>query len=87
MALQALGVAEDSPLRNPEQIPFPAPSIRELVRTIDTHVEMVDLEVTSNLNATKHIQVQTPPADPPTKDAPKHSTEDASQLSPTNPSV
>ena len=27
------------------------PSIRELLHAIDTHVEMVNLEVTSNLNA------------------------------------
>ena len=57
-----MGVAEDSPLRNLEQIPYPAPppsvqsqagaidkedtpSMRESVRAIDTHVEMVDLEV------------------------------------------
>ena len=27
------------------------PNTRELVRAIDTHIETVDLEVTSNLNA------------------------------------
>ena len=71
-ALQTMGVAEDSPLRNSDQIPYPAPpppvqsqaitaneedtpNMRELVHTIDTHVEMVDLEVTSNLNATIDI--------------------------------
>ena len=63
-----MGVIEDSPLRNLEQIPYPAPvplvqsqanatdeeatlSMRELVHAIDTHMEMVDLEVTSNLHA------------------------------------
>ena len=67
-ALQIMGVVEDSPLRNPEQIPYLAPvppvqsqanaadeeetlSMRELVHAIDTHMEMVDLEVTSNLHA------------------------------------
>ena len=66
--LQALGVPEDSPLRNPNQIPFPGPSttaqnppgaiveeetpsMRELAEAIDSHVELVDLEVTSNLRA------------------------------------
>ena len=65
-ALQAIRVPEDSPLRNPDQIPFsnpsPAvqnplsavdeeetPSIRELVQAIDSHVELVNLEVTNNL--------------------------------------
>ena len=68
--LQTMGVAEDSPLRNPEQIPYPIPtplvqsqvgiadeeetlSIRELVHAIDTHVDMVDLEVTNNPYAAK----------------------------------
>ena len=32
------------------------PSIRELVRAIDDHVENVDLEVTSNLNTTDNVQ-------------------------------
>ena len=66
--LQALGVPNDSPLRNPNQIPFPGPStaaqnppgaideednlsMRELAEAIDSHVELVDLEVTSNLCA------------------------------------
>ena len=61
-------VAEDSPLRNLEQIPYLAPpplvqsqsiaadeedtpSMRELLHAIDTHVEMVNIEVTNNLNA------------------------------------
>ena len=66
--LQALEVSEDSPLRNPNQIPFlgpytatqnlpgaiveeETPSMRELAEAIDSHVELVDLEVTSNLRA------------------------------------
>ena len=65
VALQALGVPEDSPLKDPGQIPFPssaptvqnpsAPideedmaSIRELVEQIDAHVELDDMETTSN---------------------------------------
>ena len=75
-----MGVAEDSPLRNLEQIPYPAPpppvqsqagvtdeedtpSMREPVRAIDTHVEMVDLEVTSNHNAIEDVQAQPLPVD------------------------
>ena len=67
-SLQALGVPKDSPLRNPNQIPFPGPpmvaqnhpgaideeetqSIRELMEAIDSHVEVIDLEATSNLRA------------------------------------
>ena len=73
-ALQVMGVPEDSPLRNLEQIPYPTHpppvqsqadaideedtlSMRELVRAIDTYVETVDLEVTSNLNAVEDAQV------------------------------
>ena len=69
--LQAMGVPDDFPLRNPEQIPFPkppppvqnpsdadneedTPSMRELVYAIDSYVELVDLEVTSNLNVALH---------------------------------
>ena len=65
--LQALGVPEDSLLRNPNQILFPGPStatqnplsaideeettiIRELVEEIDSHMEPIDLEATSNLH-------------------------------------
>ena len=57
-------VPKDSPLRNPNQIPFPnlpstkhnqlgvideeeTTSMRELVEAIDSHTELVDLEVTS----------------------------------------
>ena len=78
-ALQAMGVPEDSLLRNPNQIPFPdpsptvqntsgtidekeTPSIRELVQAINSHVELVDLEVTSNLCAgdrpNENVQLQ-----------------------------
>lgn len=74
VALQAMGMPEDSLLRNPEQIPcltLPPPiqsqagaadeedtlSIRELVQAINTHIETVDLKVTSNLNAAGDAQV------------------------------
>ena len=66
VALQALGVPEDSPLKNLNQIPFlgfptatqncpnaideeETQSMRELVEVIDSHVEAIDLEATSNL--------------------------------------
>lgn len=63
-----IGVADDSPLRNPEQIPFSKPpppiqqnptnaeeeedtlGMRELVEENESHVELVDLEITSNPN-------------------------------------
>ena len=73
-AFQAMGVPEDSPLRNPDQIPYPAPpppaqsqadadeeettSMRELVWVINTHVDTTDLEVTSNLNVADDAQGQ-----------------------------
>ena len=63
-ALQALGVPEDSPLKDPGRIPFPnstpatqnpagpneeeTDSLRELVEQIDAHVEMIEIEATSN---------------------------------------
>lgn len=65
-SLQAMGVSNDSPLRNPEQIPFPepppvqnpanasdkdTPGMRELMQEIDSHVEAIDLEVTSTPKA------------------------------------
>ena len=92
-ALQAMRVPDKSLLRNPKKIPFleppplvqslsgvdeeDTPSMRELVREIDTSVELVDLEVTSNLNAALHsaqptedIQAQPFPAAQPTEEAP-----------------
>ena len=45
--------------------------MRELVCAIDNHMEMVDLEITSNLNSTKDVQAQQPLTDQPTKDAPE----------------
>ena len=88
-ALQAMGVAKDSPLRNPEQILYPTPvllvqsqanaadeeetlSMRELVHAIDTHVEMVDLEVTSNLHAVEEGQGQSLAVDLPVGSVPVH---------------
>ncbi|KAL0005688.1 hypothetical protein SO802_013249 [Lithocarpus litseifolius] len=53
------------------------PCMRELVSAIDTHMEMVDLKVTSNLNATENAQVQILPIDPPTEDAPERPVNDA----------
>ena len=75
-----MGVPEDSPLRSPDQIPFPdpappvqnpsnvdeeeeTPSMRKLVQEIDSHMELVDLEVTSTLYAGDHpkgTQIQPP---------------------------
>ena len=34
------------------------PSMKELVREIDTHAETVDLKATSNLNVAKDTQIQ-----------------------------
>ena len=44
--------------------------------TIDTHVEMVDLEVTSNLNAVENVQAQQLPTNQPTEDAPERPAKD-----------
>ena len=75
--LQAMRVPKDSILRNqiPFLNPFPTiqnpsntvdeeetPNIRELVQAIDSHVELVDLKVTSNLRASnqpnENVQLQ-----------------------------
>ena len=86
-ALEAIGVLEDSLLRNPKQIPYSAfpppmqsqvdtadeedtPSIRELVRAIDTHV---NLKATSNLNTIEDAQVP----QPPTEDVPSQQADEA----------
>ena len=61
--------------------------MRELVCAIDSHMEMVDLEITSNLNSTEDVQAQQPPADQPTKDAPERQAEDIVQLPLTDPSI
>ena len=107
-ALQAIGVPDDSPLRNPEQIPFPkppppiqnpsgaddeedTPSIRELVHKIDSHMELVDVKVTSNLNVALHdaqlardVQAQPLPTAQPGKDASAQPIEDLVPLQPTD---
>ena len=59
------------------------PSMRELVQAIDTHVEIVSLEVTSNLNAVENEEVQQPPAE----DVPDRQADDAVHLPPIDPSV
>ena len=109
--LQTMGEPEDSPLKNPEQIPFPTPpspiqtqfgardekdtpSMRELVRKIDTHVELVDLKVTSNLNAvlhgaqpTKDVQAQLFSAAQPIEEAPAQPAEDTALSQSTDPAA
>ena len=103
-ALQAMGVAKYSPLRNPEQILYPAPvlpvqsqanavdkektlSMRELVHAIDTHVEMVDLEVTSNLHAVEEGQGQSLAADLPVGSVPVHQADEVIQAPLVEPSA
>ena len=64
-----MGFPDDSPLRNPKQIPYPKPSpppiqnptdaeeegdtrsIKALEEVMDSHVELVNLEITSNPDA------------------------------------
>ena len=103
-ALQVMGVAKYSPLRNPEQILYPAPvlpiqsqanavdkektlSMRELVHAIDTHVEMVDLEVTSNLHAVEEGQGQSLAADLPVGSVPVHQADEVIQAPTAEPSA
>lgn len=101
-ALQALGVAKDSPLWKSEQIPYLTPpppiqsqvgadddedtlSMRDLVQAIDSHVEMYDLEASSNIHVeARDAQNQTPPALPSVKEMP---IQPAPQTPPSSPAV
>ena len=56
------------------------PSMRELVKAINTHVESVDLEITSNFNAPKNEGTQ----QLPTEDAPDQLADDEVQFFPTD---
>ena len=60
--------------------------MRELVHAIDTHVEMVDLEVTNNLHA-EEGQGQTLAIDQPTGNATAHRVDEVTQASPAEPST
>ena len=51
--------------------------MRELLHAIDTHVEMVDIEVTSNLNAAVDVQAQKLPSGQPIEEPPTQPAEDA----------
>ena len=63
--------------------------MRELVRAIDSYVELVDLEVTSNLYAgdkpDENVQLQPPPSAQPTEDVIEQPSEDVALLQPTDP--
>ena len=48
-ALQAMGVAKDSPLRNPEQIPYPAPA-----PLVHSQADAVDEKETLNMRELVH---------------------------------
>ena len=57
--------------------------MRELVQAIDTHMETVDLKVTSNLNAPENEEAQQLPAE----DVPDQHTNDAAHFFPTDPAT
>ena len=63
--------------------------MRELVRAIDSHVELVDLEVTSNLHAGdqpyENVQLQPPPSTQPTRDVIQQPSKDVTLLQPADP--
>lgn len=76
VALVAAGVPQDSPLKNPNQVPYPNPpppvqnptdakdeeteSMRELVQAIDSHAELIDMEITSDPNVVQSAVQQLP---------------------------
>lgn len=51
--------------------------MRELLHAIDMHVEMVDIKVTSNLNAVVDVQAQQLPSNQPIEEPPTQPVEDA----------
>ena len=59
------------------------PSMRELVKAINIHVESVDLKITSNFNAPGNKGTQ----QPPTKDVPYQPANDVVQFFPTDPAA
>lgn len=105
--LQVMGVPDDFPLKNLEQIPYPepspplvqnlgdveetgdTPSMRELVNAIDSHVELVDLKITSNLDAVPRSAPSSTldPATQPIGDAQTQPAADIVPLQPDDPTV
>ena len=61
-------------------------NIRELVHAIDTHVEIMDLKITSNLHA-EEGQGQTLATNQPTGSALSHRVDEVTQVSPAEPSA
>ena len=59
------------------------PSMRELVRAIDTHMDTVDLKATNNLNVAENEKVQQSLAE----DVLDWQADDAIHVSPIDPSV
>ncbi|KAK9990368.1 hypothetical protein SO802_025353 [Lithocarpus litseifolius] len=59
------------------------PSMRELVRAIDTHVEDRDMEVTSNLNSLGHEETHQQPG----QEGPDQASADFAPLFQTNPAI
>ena len=57
--------------------------MRELVKVIDTHMESVDLEITSNFNAPGNEGTQQPPIE----DIPNQPTDNVVQFFPTDPAA
>lgn len=99
VALQAMGVPEDSPLRGPSQIPFsistpamqnsPMPIDEEESVRIRQLVEQIDAHVElDDMEATSIPRVGDQPSGdipPPTTD--QQQTETAAQINPTNPMI
>ena len=59
------------------------PSMKELVQAIGTHVETIDLEVTSNLNAPKNEEAQQLPVE----DVLDQHADDAAHFFPADPAT
>ena len=92
-----MGVVEDSPLRNPDRIPYSVPpppsqsqadsAEKEETTSMKELVQVidahVDLKVTSNLN----IANDAPAQQPLTKDIPSQPADEATQFLPTDPAV
>ena len=99
-ALQAMGVPEDSPLRNPAQIPYPAPSphVQSQAGAVDEKdtpsmrelVRVIDDHAENvDLEVTSNLKAVDDAQGqlPPIGDAPGQQAGDTTQLPPTEPLV
>jgi len=93
VALQVIGVAEDFPLRNPKQIPYPAspPPVQSQVGATDEEdtpsMRELVCAIDTHVEMAEDVQAQPLLTDQLIEDALERPAKDAAQLLPTDPSV